>query len=241
MVEVIGHRGASSEAPENTLAANRLAFQQSADGIEVDVRLTKDRKLVCMHDKNTLRTTGQELVIKESTLKELKSLDVGLWKGKQWKGETIPTLEEVLQEIPDDKKIFIEIKTGTESIEPLNEDIQKSKVESNCITVISFHQEVVKQVKRSRESLNVNLLIAFSGPKEILNEELLQRLTEFKLDGVGAENHSRLSHTFVAPILEANKKVHVWTVDDIEQAKTYKELGLSSITTNVPQLIRSAL
>ena len=241
MVEVIGHRGASSEAPENTLAANRLAFQQSADGIEVDVRLTKDQKLVCMHDKNTLRTAGQELVIKESTLKELKSLDVGLWKGKQWKGETIPTLEEVLQEIPEDKKIFIEIKTGPESIEPLIEDIQKSKVESNCITVISFHQEVVKQVKRSRESLNVNLLIAFSGPKEISNEEGLQRLTEFKLDGVGAENHSRLSHTFVAPILEANKKVHVWTVDDIEQAKTYKELGLSSITTNVPQLIRSAL
>ena len=241
MVEVIGHRGASSEAPENTLAANRLAFQQSADGIEVDVRLTKDQKLVCMHDKNTLRTAGQELVIKESTLKELKSLDVGLWKGKQWKGETIPTLEEVLEEIPKDKKIFIEIKTGTESIDPLIEDIQKSKVESNCITVISFHQEVVKQVKRSRESLNVNLLIAFSGPKEISNEEVLQRLTEFKLDGVGAENHSRLSHTFVTPILEANKKVHVWTVDDIEEAKTYKELGLSSITTNVPQLIRSAL
>lgn len=241
MVEVIGHRGASSEAPENTLAANRLAFQQSADGIEVDVRLTKDQKLVCMHDKNTLRTAGQELVIKESTLKELKSLDVGLWKGKQWKGETIPTLEEVLEEVPEDKKIFIEIKTGTESIEPLIEDIQKSKVESNRITVISFHQEVVKQVKRSRESLNVNLLIAFSGPKEISNEEVLQRLTEFKLDGVGAENHSKLSHTFVAPILKANKKVHVWTVDDIEEAKTYKELGLSSITTNVPQLIRSAL
>ena len=241
MVEVIGHRGASSEAPENTLAANRLAFQQNADGIEVDVRLTKDRKLVCMHDKNTLRTAGQGLVIKESNLKELKSLDVGLWKGMQWKGETIPTLKEVLEEIPEDKKIFIEIKTGTESIEPLIEDIQKSKVGSNCITVISFHQEVVKQVKRSMESLNVNLLIAFSGPKEISNEEVLQRLTEFKLDGVGAENHSRLSHTFVAPILEANKKVHVWTVDDIEEAKTYKELGLSSITTNVPQLIRSAL
>ena len=93
MVEVIGHRGASSEAPENTLAANRLAFQQSADGIEVDVRLTKAQKLVCMHDKNKLRTAGQELVIKENTLKKLKSLDVGLWKGMKWKGETIPTLE----------------------------------------------------------------------------------------------------------------------------------------------------
>ena len=241
MVEVIGHRGASSEAPENTLAANRLAFQQNADGIEIDVRLTKDHKLVCMHDKSTRRTADQELVIKESTLKKLKSLDVGLWKGMKWKGETIPTLEEVLEEIPENKSIFIEIKTGTESIDPLIEDIQKSKIDSGCITVISFHQEVVKEVKQSMDSLNVNLLIAFSGPEEVSNEEVLQKLTEFKLDGVGAENHSKLSHAFVAPILEANKKVHVWTVDDIEQAKAYKQLGLSSITTNVPQLIRSAL
>lgn len=241
MVEVIGHRGASSEAPENTLAANRLAFQQNADGIEIDVRLTKDHKLVCMHDKSTRRTADQELVIKESTLKKLKSLDVGLWKGMKWKGETIPTLEEVLEEIPENKNIFIEIKTGTESIDPLIEDIQKSKIDNGCITVISFHQEVVKEVKQSMESLNVNLLIAFSGPEEVSNEEVLQKLTEFKLDGVGGENHSRLSHAFVAPILEANKKVHVWTVDDIEQAKIYKELGLSSITTNVPQLIRSDL
>ena len=241
MVEVIGHRGASSEAPENTLAANLLAFQQSADGIEVDVRLTKDQKLVCMHDKNTLRTAGQELVIKETTLKILKSLDVGLWKGERWKGETIPTLEDVLEEIPRDKKIFIEIKTGTESIYPLIEDIQKSKIDNNYITVISFHKEVVKEVKQSMESLNVNLLIAFSGPEKVSNKEVLQNLMEFNLDGVGAENHPRLSHAFVTPILETNKKVHVWTVDDVEQAKIYKEAGLSSITTNVPQVIRSAL
>ena len=241
MVEVIGHRGASSEAPENTLAANRLAFQQKADGIEVDVRLTKDQKLVCMHDKTALRTASKELLIKESTLTELKSLDVGLWKDVKWKGETIPTLEEVLEEIPRNKNIFVEIKTGTESIDPLMEEIQKSKIDSNCITVISFNQEVVKEVKQSMESLNVNLLIAFSGPEEVKNEEVLRKLIELKLDGVGAENHTRLSHAFVTPILEANKKVHVWTVDDIEQAKIYQQLGLSSITTNVPQLIRSAL
>lgn len=241
MVEVIGHRGASSEAPENTLAANRLAFQQKADGIEVDVRLTKDQKLVCMHDKTALRTASKELLIKESTLTELKSLDVGLWKDVKWKGETIPTLEEVLEEIPRNKNIFVEIKTGTESIDPLMEEIQKSKIDSNCITVISFNQEVVKEVKQSMESLNVNLLIAFSGPEEVKNEEVLRKLIELKLDGVGAENHTRLSRTFVNPILEANKKVHVWTVDDIEQAKNYQQLGLSSITTNVPQLIRSAL
>ncbi len=241
MVEVIGHRGASTEAPENTLAANDLAFQQKADGIEVDVRLTKDNQLVCMHDKSAFRTAGKKNLIKESTLKQLKSLDVGKWKGEKWSGEAIPSLHEVLSEMPLDKKIFIEVKEGIETIDPLIEDIQKNKLDPKYISIISFHQEVVKRVKQAMESLTVNFLIAFSSPKEFLDEEVLLKLLEFNLDGVGAENHSRLSRNFVELISEKNKKVHVWTVDDINQAKKYKEMGLSSITTNVPGLIKSAL
>ena len=241
MVEVIGHRGASTEAPENTLAANDLAFQQKADGIEVDVRLTKDNQLVCMHDKSAFRTAGKKNLIKESTLNQLKSLDVGKWKGEKWRGEAIPSLHEVLSEMPLDKKIFIEVKEGIETIDPLIEDIQKNKLDPKYISIISFHQEVVKRVKQAMESLTVNFLIAFSSPKEFLDEEVLLKLLEFNLDGVGAESHSRLSRNFVELISEKNKKVHVWTVDDINQAKKYKEMGLSSITTNVPGLIKSAL
>ena len=241
MVEVIGHRGASTEAPENTLAANDLAFQQKADGIEVDVRLTKDNQLVCMHDKSAFRTAGKKNLIKESTLNQLKSLDVGKWKGEKWSGEAIPSLHEVLSEMPLDKKIFIEVKEGIETIDPLIEDIQKNKLDPKYISIMSFHQEVVKRVKQAMESLTVNFLIAFSSPKEFLDEEVLLKLLEFNLDGVGAESHSRLSRNFVELILEKNKKVHVWTVDDINQAKKYKEMGLSSITTNVPGLIKSAL
>ena len=241
MVEVIGHRGASTEAPENTLAANDLAFQQKADGVEVDVRLTKDNQLVCMHDKSAFRTAGKKNLIKESTLNQLKSLDVGKWKGEKWSGEAIPSLHEVLSEMPLDKKIFIDVKEGIETIDPLIEDIQKNKLDPKYISIISFHQEVVKRVKQAMESLTVNFLIAFSSPKEFLDEEVLLKLLEFNLDGVGAENHSRLSRNFVELISEKNKKVHVWTVDDINQAKKYKEMGLSSITTNVPGLIKSAL
>ena len=98
MVEVIGHRGSSKKAPENTLAAVKLAFFENADGVEVDVRLTKDKELVCIHDKDTLRTTGHKRFVFESYVESLKTLDVGLRKGKRWKGETIPTLSEVLKE-----------------------------------------------------------------------------------------------------------------------------------------------
>ncbi|HIO43019.1 MAG TPA: glycerophosphodiester phosphodiesterase, partial [Gammaproteobacteria bacterium] len=153
MVEVIGHRGASTEAPENTLAANNLAFQQKADGVEVDVRLTKDKQLVCMHDKSAFRTAGKRNLIKESTLKQLKSLDVGKWKGKKWSGEAIPSLQEVLSQMPLNKKIFIEVKEGIETIDPLIEDIQKSNLDPKYLSVISFHQEVVKRVKQAMESL----------------------------------------------------------------------------------------
>ena len=135
MVEVIGHRGASTEAPENTLAANNLAFQQKADGVEVDVRLTKDNRLVCMHDKNAFRTAGQKNLIKESTLNQLKSLDVGKWKGEKWSGEAIPSLQDVLSEIPLNKKIFIDVKEDIETIDPLIEDIQKSNLVPEYISV----------------------------------------------------------------------------------------------------------
>src|SRR5512140_286258 len=78
---IIGHRGASRDAPENTLESFRLAWEQGADGIEADFRLTADGRIVCMHDETTGRTTGVNLNIADTALKELRRLDAGLWKG----------------------------------------------------------------------------------------------------------------------------------------------------------------
>src|SRR5689334_354029 len=107
---VVAHRGASHEAPENTLAAFRLAWEQGADAIEGDFYLTRDREIVCIHDDNTKRTSGEDLSVAASTLAQLRRLDVGRWKDPKWKGERIPTLTEVLATIPAGKRIFIEIK-----------------------------------------------------------------------------------------------------------------------------------
>ena len=240
MVEIIGHRGSSKKAPENTIAAVRLAFLENADGVEVDVRLTKDKELVCIHDKNTQRTAGQKKFIFEAHLKSLKTFDVGLWKDKRWKGETIPTLSEVLKEIPQKKKIFIEVKEGIESIEPLIKNIQESKLEYDQITIISFHEEVVAKIKQTMHQFSANLLIHFEdGP--VTKEEIIKRLFKFNLDGVGIQNNPYITTDFVDPILKEGKKVHVWTVDDIDEAKKYKKMGLSSITTNVPGSIKSSI
>ena len=115
-MEIIAHRGASHDAPENTLAAIRLAWQQEADAVEVDVQLSKDGKLVVIHDDNTKRSGRFARKVNAQTLDELRKLDVGRWKGKRWAGEKIPTLAAVLATVPDGKRLFVEFKCGPDGI-----------------------------------------------------------------------------------------------------------------------------
>src|SRR6476646_10554366 len=99
-VEVIAHRGESADAPENTMAAFRLAWERKVRAIELDVHLTGDGKLIVVHDADTKRVAGTKRIIKESTLDDLRSLDAGRWKGARWAGEKMPTLDEALATIP---------------------------------------------------------------------------------------------------------------------------------------------
>src|SRR4051812_13053462 len=99
-VEWIAHRGESYLAPENTLAAFKLTWELGgADAGETDIHLTRDNQLVISHDKDTKRTTGTELLIKDSTLAQLRALDAGSWKDPKYSGEKLPTLAEALATI----------------------------------------------------------------------------------------------------------------------------------------------
>ena len=92
-VEIIAHRGASHLAPENTLASVELAWKRGADAVEIDIWLTKDGRIVAIHDEDTERTTGRKWVIADHTLAELRRLDAGSWKDESYAGEPIPILE----------------------------------------------------------------------------------------------------------------------------------------------------
>src|SRR5450631_4721748 len=109
-IGIVAHRGASADAPENTLAAFRLAWEQGADGIEGDFRLTAEGRIVCIHDEDTVRVAGSRHVVADASYNDLRALDVGSWKGKQWRSERIPLLEEVLADVPDGKQAFLELK-----------------------------------------------------------------------------------------------------------------------------------
>ena len=130
---VIAHRGASSKAPENTLAAYDLAWELGSDAIEIDLRKTKDSFLVCSHDNNLNRVSSNKKSISSMLLSEINEIDVGSWKSSKFKSERVPLLSKVLSVIPEGKKVFLEIKGGLKEIDELISIVKKSKLKiKNC-------------------------------------------------------------------------------------------------------------
>jgi glycerophosphoryl diester phosphodiesterase len=237
---IVAHRGASAEAPENTLPAFNLAWEQGADAIEGDFYLTKDGAIVCFHDADTARTAGVTNVIVDTTLEELGKLDVGLWKGEQWKGTKIPTIAEVFETIPDGKKIYIEIKTGPEIVQPLLEEIRKSGLQDEQIVVISFSPNVVHAIKTSAPQFKAFLLSGLkkdeSGKIDPSVEHVLDLLQRIGADGFSSTLNV-IDQSFIQHIMDAGYEHHVWTVNDLETARRFKEWGTKSITTDVPKTL----
>ena len=188
-----------------------------------------------------MRTSGNPITIKDSEYEELSKLDIGSWFGEEWKEETIPLLNEVLDLIPKKKEIYIEVKTGTEITDQLIKDIYQHKEKIKEISIISFYPEVIKEIKSIAPELTANLLVNFEGHKLIEENDIVRMMKEINADGIGAQNHKSLDIHFFNKINRENKKVHVWTVNSKEEAKRYYELGLQSITTNCPGKIRKYL
>src|SRR4030095_10823194 len=144
-MEIIAHRGASHDAPENTLAAVKLAWAQGADEVEVDVQFSKDGHVVVIHDDDTRKTTGVAKRVRDQALAELRRLDVGRWKDPKWAGERIPTLAEVLATIPSGKRLFVEIKCGPGCIPALAEDFRRSGRKPAQVVLIGFELDTMKR------------------------------------------------------------------------------------------------
>lgn len=236
---IVAHRGASGEAPENTMPAFELAWQQGADAIEGDFRLTRDRRIVCIHDADTKRVAGIRKVVKDSTLAELQSLDVGKWKGPEFKDTRIPTLVEICRSIPDGKKLFLEVKCGPEIVPLLLNQIDASPLQPGQLVVISFNDEVVRTVKARRPGWTVNLLHGFNGRNpEDLDREMIQvmgRLRTTKASGLGHSAYLGLTANHLGRLEQAGFEHHVWTVNDTAKAGHFLKRGTRSITTDFPK------
>ncbi|MBN1852902.1 MAG: glycerophosphodiester phosphodiesterase [Pirellulales bacterium] len=247
---IIAHRGASYDAPENTLAAFHLAWKQGADGIEGDFYLSSDGRIVCIHDKDTERVAGTKLIVSKTPFAKLRALDVGAWKGEKWRGEKIPTLKEVIETIPEDKQFFIELKTGPEIVEPLAKELESSPLQTEQIVLISFNEKTIAACKKRLPHLKTLWVTGFKNEQEDGSglwspgiEEVIQTTRQSQADGLDAQSEMRHFDARFISQLEASgiTEFGVWTVDDPKIARFYQKLGASAITTNRPNWIRQHL
>jgi glycerophosphoryl diester phosphodiesterase len=245
---IVAHRGASLDAPENTLAAFRLAWKQGADGIEGDFYVTKDCQIVCLHDADTKRTAGKKLTVADATLAELRALEYGAWKDERFRGEPIPTFADVMAVVPAGKKFVIELKTGPEIVPLLKAELDRLQPDPAQLLIISFKEETVAACKRALPAVKAHWLTGYKQDKATGDwhptlEEVARSLRDSNADGLGTEgNRQVVTESFLRQLRERGlREFHVWTIDEPEDARFYQQLGAIGITTNRPGFLRKQL
>lgn len=242
----VAHRGESADAPENTLAAFNLAWQRGVPAIELDVHLTADDRLIVIHDASTKRTTGVDLLVKDSTLEQLRPLDAGSWKGPEWAGEPLPTLEEALATIPEGGLCLIEVKVGPEAVPALVRAVEASGKTSDQLAVISFNAETLAEARRQLPELPMYFLSGFRRDEETgawtpSPQALIDQALALKADGLDLSYRGPIDADFIQRLREAGLSIHVWTVDDLDDARRFLELRVDSITTNRAAWLREQI
>jgi glycerophosphoryl diester phosphodiesterase len=235
---IYAHRGASGYAPENTMAAFEKAVQLGSNGIECDVQMTKDGHLVICHDEEVDRTTDGKGFIKDFTFKELSALDAGSWFGKEFRGQRVPLLSELLELVKGTGLgLNIEIKSGIVLYPGIEEKVL-SEVEAfglqNKVIISSFNHYSVHEAKRLAPSVKAGILY-MEGLFEPWNY----------MRSVGCE----CAHPFymsLVPEVAAEIKgkgfmINVFTVNDPEHAVKLAAMGVDIIITNYPDRIIEAL
>ena len=243
---IIGHRGASYDAPENTLASVNLAWEQGVRAAEIDIHLSSDDRIVVLHDFNTEKLYGRDREVKDQTYAELRELDAGIHKGEQWAGERIPLLDEVLATVPAGRILVIEIKVGPEIIPELEKSLARSGLGPDQIILISFNWESTTAAKQTFPDHRVYALSSFKKNKETevwepSVEDLIVRAKEVGADGLNVKAVEVVDAAFIAEVKEAGLEAYVWTVDDPVVAMKLKCAGIDGITTNRPQWLAEEL
>ncbi len=242
--QIIAHRGASHAAPENTLASFELAWAEQADAIECDVRLTLDGQIAVIHDSNTFRTTRKEYEVAQTDYSALSKLNANPTTGDETGHNGIPLLSEVLQSVPGDRLIVIEVKCGPEIVPALLELLEPSSLHCQA-TVISFNWSVLAELRKELPGLPMFLLSYgyLSLPMQFKVDSpsrMLSFAKEHQLQGFSLF-HKGFSNDMVSFTHSAGMKLSVWTVDNPDRAVLLAKLGVDFITTNCPAAIRSTL
>jgi glycerophosphoryl diester phosphodiesterase len=235
---LLGHRGASAEAPENTLAAFRLALAQGADGVELDVWRCATGEVVVVHDERTGRVAGVDLAVPDSPLAALRALDVGAWKGPAFRGERMPVLAEVLEALPR-AIVNVELKSRGGDLRLAGEVarvIRRAGAEERVV-VSSFDWRLLVAFRLAAPEVPVGLLFEAEHRWRL---RLWTALRVFRPSAVHPDRRL-VTDARVAGWRARGLAVSVWTVDDPAEALALARLGAAAIITNAPGRLREAL
>lgn len=237
---IFGHRGASAHAPENTIPAFLLAVQQKADGIEFDVKVTRDGKVIVLHDQTLQRTTNGHGNYKKYSYEYLRKLDAGVKFSANFTGAKIPLLEEVLDAVSGKLGINIELTNYSTPTDDLIEQVAITLKRFGNVTGVmfsSFSWVNLKKVRRLCPDIPRGLL-ALPGLAGWLSRSPFNRNVPH--DALHPY-YKDVSRGMVEKVHRDSKKVNVWTVNDPVEMRYLSGFGVDMLMTDDPALARTTL
>lgn len=237
---IFGHRGVPDETPENTIASFQRAVELGLDGVELDVQLCSSGELVVIHDEEVGKLTDGTGAIKDITFDYLRGLDAGFRFSNEFKGEKIPTLEEVLGVLGEKMIVNIELKTRSIPGDGLEEKVvalvEKMGLGSSVI-LSSFNPFSIRRARIANPDLKTALLFSDDQPIHLRRAWGLRFV---KVDAV----HPRfplVGDKWMKRARANNWIVNTWTVDKASKARKLFEMGVSVAITNYPRRMREEL
>ncbi|MFA6693392.1 MAG: glycerophosphodiester phosphodiesterase family protein, partial [Bacillota bacterium] len=224
---VVAHRGNSSVAPENTLAAIQSAIDVGADMVEIDVYATKDGEIVLLHDGTLDRTTNGRGSVQNFTLAQLKELDAGSWKNARYAGEKIPTLQEALLLAKDQIRVVIELKTVGQELKV--RDIVEELGMKGQVAVISFHTAAIRTFRQIASDIPAAILIGSAN-----SYADIERIAKSANTNILDLAHSLVDKESAVYFIERGYSIWAWTVNNEAIMERMAECGVTVLTTDVP-------
>jgi glycerophosphoryl diester phosphodiesterase len=237
-VDNVAHRGASGYAPENTIAAFDKGVDMKSDYIEIDVQRSKDGELVIIHDTTVDRTTDGTGRVKELTFEQIRSLDAGSWKGEEFKGEKIPTFDEILDRYHGKVGILIELK-APELYPGIEAQVAQELTERNLdkpqnekIIIQSFNFESMKITNSLLPKVPIGVL---TSNRAHTTEQALKEFATYA-DYVNP-SYGIVSKELVDQVHSLGMKIQSWTVRSQEAADFLLEMNVDGIITDYPDYV----
>lgn len=256
MPVLYGHRGDQEMGLQNTMSAFRGAWQNNCRGVELDVRQTKDGKLICFHDADFSKLAGDKRKVANLTYDEIKKIDISCFKHPMFKDEHPPLLEEVFAEMPKGFNLHIEVKANSvdgDFPQRLRELMQKYRVDREQITVVSFDEDVLRNLNRKTPGIQNMWIVGLRCCRNLgmgkgdditkVEDKLIAKLKDIGCTGVSfaaGDSRIKFDRRFTDKLKKSGLQYSFWLVNDLWQLRRLAEYGAETVLSDRPVSLQYA-